>query len=42
MIIRYWSQIKCNTCIDNIHNIIPPDTSSLPLQILRETLNLEH
>jgi hypothetical protein len=39
-LVRYWSNIKGNNSIDNIHIIIPSDINSLPMQILEENLTI--
>jgi hypothetical protein len=38
---KYLSQIKGESCINNLHFIIPSNVTSLPIQIMKETINLE-
>jgi hypothetical protein len=33
-LIKYWSQIKGENCVDNIHQITPADLNNLPMQVL--------
>jgi hypothetical protein len=37
---KYWSQIKRNSCTNNIHLIVPHNVNSLPILILEKKLRL--
>jgi hypothetical protein len=39
-LIKYWSQLNYKDKLDTIHFIIPPNVSSLPMQLTQENLSI--